>query len=138
MANAATIWADGPGGNPTRPNKAQIREWGSGLEADIAALANADVATIAGTTYSLSSANNRQILNVTNSSSVTITAPSGIDAGFLCLINQRGAGRVTVVAGSGATIAAFDGGVKTAGQYAAVLVVAAADDTFQVFGGVSS
>ncbi|MET3854419.1 hypothetical protein [Rhizobium sp. OAE497] len=35
---ANTIWADGPGGSPTQPNKADVREWGTWLESFITAI----------------------------------------------------------------------------------------------------
>lgn len=35
--SAAQIWADGPAGNPTEPDKQQIREWGAWVESTIQA-----------------------------------------------------------------------------------------------------
>jgi len=35
--NANTIWADGPSGAPSQPNKAEVREWGTDLEQNMAA-----------------------------------------------------------------------------------------------------
>ncbi len=36
--NAATVWADGPSGNPHEPDKAQVRAWGKKIEASLPAL----------------------------------------------------------------------------------------------------
>ncbi|MFC6268014.1 hypothetical protein [Frigoriflavimonas asaccharolytica] len=75
------------------------------------------VITVPGTTYTLSNADNGKILDFTNSSAITLTAPSTLPIGFQVSITQAGAGAITI-SGSGMTINNRWGATKTSGQWA--------------------
>jgi hypothetical protein len=77
------------------------------------------VVTEAGTSLTLTAAtHNGRILRFASGTDVTLTVPSGLGAGFSCLIVQRGAGVVIPTAGGGVTIRQRLGYTKTAGLYA--------------------
>ena len=90
-----------------------------------------------GTTYTLLTTDNGKIVTLSNAAAITLTIPSGLGAGFSCLIVQLGAGTVTVVAGGGATLNSFSGFVDLAGQYAMATLVAPAANTFILGGQLS-
>lgn len=91
------------------------------------------VTTIAGTAYALSAADDGHLLYCTAATAVTITT-AALPAAFSCMVIQGGAGKISIAAGAGTTVAAFGGMVKTAGQYAALTVFAPVADTFIVSG----
>ena len=72
----------------------------------------------AGTSITLADTDNNKIVRCTAATAVTITVPSTLTAGFSCMVIQAGAGQVTFVAGSGATLNSFGNLLKTAGQHA--------------------
>ena len=72
----------------------------------------------AGTSITLADTDNNKIVRCTASSAVTVTVPSTLAAGFSCMIIQAGAGQITFVQGSGATLNSFGNLLKTAGQHA--------------------
>lgn len=86
-----------------------------------------------GTTYTLQASDNGKVLTFNNASAITLTVPSGLGAGFNCLVVQIGAGQVTFSASS-TTINNRSGYTKTAGQYATATIAAYAANTF-VTGG---
>jgi hypothetical protein len=86
-----------------------------------------------GTSYTLAATDNGKVLTFNNSSSITLTVPTGLGAGFNCLIVQLGAGTVTPTI-SGTTIYQRQSLTQTAGQYAIATLVAIAPDTY-VLGG---
>jgi hypothetical protein len=59
-----------------------------------------------------------RVIQSTAGSDIVITAPANLPTGFSCMIEQGGAGAVTVTAGTGATVVNRSSFVKTAGQYA--------------------
>lgn len=77
----------------------------------------------------------------TSATNVNATAPQdsaqAIPVGAIVYITSGGAGIVTVVAGAGATVNAFDGGVKTSGQYDTIAVKKVSANTWEVIGGVA-
>ena len=84
----------------------------AGPEPSLNVLDNASTAiTLAGT-------DNNKIVRCTASSAVTVTVPSTLASGFSCMVIQAGAGQVTFVEGSGATLNSFGNLFKTAGQHA--------------------
>lgn len=91
------------------------------------------------TTRTLSNSDNGKVIVCSNSSAVTITIPSGLTAGFYCKLVQLGTGKVTILAGSGATIqnyipsgsAAYN---STAGQYAAIEIVTTSSNNYILAG----
>jgi hypothetical protein len=76
------------------------------------------IADNAATSITLADTDNNRVVRCTSSSAVTITVPSTLAAGFSCMIIQAGTGRVTLQAGSGATINSFGNLLATAGQHA--------------------
>jgi hypothetical protein len=90
-----------------------------------------------GTTYTLASTDNGNVVTLSNASAITLTVPSGLGAGFGCEIIQLGAGVVTVSAGGGVTVNSYSSLFKTAGQHAAATLIAYAADTFNLSGNLS-
>jgi nitrous oxidase accessory protein NosD len=86
-----------------------------------------------GTSYTLAASDNGKIITLNNGSGITLTVPSGLGAGFTCLIVQLGAGAVTPTASS-TTLHQRQSFTKTAGQYAVATLAAYVADTF-VLGG---
>lgn len=90
-----------------------------------------------GTTYTLQASDNGGGVRLTNGSAITLTVPSGLGAGFNCLIAQYGAGQVTV-SGSGATVNSRGGATKLNGQYAVGSLMAHEADVFLLAGDVTT
>jgi hypothetical protein len=107
----------------------------SGLSSRIDAKADktANINAQTGTTYTLLSSDNGKVLTFNNASAITLTVPTGLGAGFNCLVVQIGAGQVTFSASS-TTINNRSGYTKTAGQYAAATIAAYAANTFVTTG----
>lgn len=93
--------------------------------------------TQVGTTYTLLTSDNGGVVTLNNASAITLTVPSGLGAGFSCLVIQLGAGQVTIT-GSGATVNNRQTQTKIAGQYGGVSLYAYAADTFALIGDTSS
>jgi hypothetical protein len=79
-----------------------------------------EVIPVSGTSYSLTEVDSGKVLGFTSGSPVTVTAPNSVPVGFNVVLVQDGAGQVTVVAASGASIKTEDSNTKTklAGQNA--------------------
>ncbi len=90
---------------------------------------NANLNNQTGTTYTLQSSDNGKVVTLNNVSAITLTVPSGLDAGFNCMIVQKGAGLVTISA-SGVTVANRIGFTKTAGTNAIATIVSIATNYF--------
>lgn len=86
-----------------------------------------------GTSYTLTQADNGKIITFNNGSTITVTVPSGLTAGFNCLLVQLGAGQVSLSA-SGSTILNRQSHTKLAGQYAYGTLISHVANSF-VFGG---
>ncbi len=97
----------------------------TGTIATIAANVNAQT----GTSYTLQDSDNGKVITLNNSSAITLTVPSGLSAGFNCLVVQLGAGPITFTA-SGTTIYNRSSQTKTAGQYAIATLVSYTTNTF--------
>jgi plastocyanin len=91
--------------------------------------ANAAVNAQTGTTYTLVQGDNGRVITMNNASAITLTIPSGLTAGFNCMIVQYGVGTVTI-AGSGVTVVNRSNYTKTGGQYAIVTIVSPVTNTF--------
>jgi hypothetical protein len=90
---------------------------------------NANLNNQIGTTYTLQSSDNGKVVTLSNASAITLTVPSGLDAGFNCMIVQKGTGLVTIAA-SGVTVANRIGFTKTAGTNAIATIVSIATNYF--------
>lgn len=97
------------------------------------------VQTIAGTTYTLLLTDMGNLLRFTSASAVSVTCPADLPEGFNVIIKQGGAGSVTLVAASGATLENEHDEFVTAEESAVigVIVDANSDDAsanYLVFG----
>lgn len=90
-----------------------------------------------GTTYTLQASDAGKTIVITNASAITVTVPSGLGAGFWCNVIQGGAGQITF-AESSTTINNFASETRTAGQYAAVTLLATASNVFILTGQTGS
>lgn len=73
-----------------------------------------------GTTYTLQSSDDGKVVELSNTSSITVTVPNSLAQGFSCLIVQVNTGQVTIAAGADATQRQRLGLNKTAGQWGVV------------------
>lgn len=98
----------------------------------------ATVRTITGTTHTLEAVDENAVLRFTNGSAITLTFPSDANAsipvGAAGEIHQKGAGVITAVAGSGATLEASGGLVSSGGQFAVLGWRKDAANTFVLVG----
>ena len=96
----------------------------------------ADIQTETGTSKTLSASDNGTIIVCSSNSSVTVTVPSSLPAGFNCMIIQSGSGQVSLNASS--TTLNNRNGTKTAGQHAIMTVVHLGSDAYVVSGDTAS
>lgn len=90
-----------------------------------------------GTAYTLVAGDNGKVVVLDNASAITVTVPSGLEAGFNCSFVQKGAGQVSFSA-SGTTINNRQSHTKINAQYGVASIVAYADDTFVLAGDTAS
>lgn len=93
------------------------------------------IITEAGTSRTLSAADNGKVIYCTSGSAVTITCATGLGKGFSCTIIQGGAGKVTVAAGS-ATLSSYSALFSTMGQYAVISLISPVADEFIAAGNL--
>lgn len=105
------------------------------LQADAFQLKSGGILTEAGTSRTLSAADNGKIVYCTSGSAVTITCATGLGAGFSCTIVQAGAGKVTVAAGA-ATLNSYSSLFSTIGQYAVISLISPVADEFIAAGNL--
>jgi hypothetical protein len=101
----------------------------------IAAQLAANIVTEAGTSRTLTAADNQKVIHCTSGSAVTITCATGLGLGFNCTIIQGGAGKVTIAAGA-ATLNSYSGLLSTMGQYAVVSLISPVADEFIAAGNL--
>jgi hypothetical protein len=82
----------------------------------------AGINTQTGTTYTLVAADNSKIIRFTSAMAVTCNLPASIAIGFNAMIEQFGAGQVTINVVTNATRRSFGSKFKLAGQYATASV----------------
>jgi hypothetical protein len=90
-----------------------------------------------GTTYTLVAGDSGKVVVLDNASTVTVTVPSGLGAGFNCSFVQKGAGQVSFSA-SGTTVNNRQSHTKIKAQYGVASIVAYAADTFVLAGDTAS
>lgn len=90
----------------------------------------------ANTSITLSDAMNNSVVRCTASTSVTITVPSTLAAGFSCMVIQAGTGQVTFQAGSGTTLNSFAALVRTAGQHAPASIMRVSSGMYNLSGNL--
>ena len=72
------------------------------------------------TSRTLSDSDNGKVIVCTNVSTITVTIPNSLTAGFSCKLVQGGAGLVKVIAASGTTLSLIGGKNFTSNQYQVV------------------
>lgn len=107
----------------------------SNVEADAFVGTAGLIVTQAGTTRTLSAADNGKVIYCTSGSATTITCAAGLGAGFSVTIIQGGAGKVTVAAG-GQTLVSFSSLLSTTGQYAVISAICPVANTFVLAGNL--
>ena len=88
-------------------------------------------------TYTLTQADNGKVITITSGTNVTLTIPSGLSAGFNCLIIQKGSGVVTLAKDSAVTINSFGGFTKSAGLYSIITLVSPSANVFIAAGNMN-
>jgi hypothetical protein len=92
----------------------------------------ADLQTLSGTSKTLAASDNGTVIVCISNESTAIIVPTGLPAGFNCMIVQTGSGQVTFSASS--TTLNNRNGLKTAAQYAMMTLVNYSSNTFVVSG----
>lgn len=90
-----------------------------------------------GTTYTIQASDNGKVITCNNASAITVTVPSGLGAGFNCMVIQKGAGQVTF-SPSSTTINNRQSHTKIAGQYGVATLVAYVANTFVLAGDTAA
>ena len=97
----------------------------------------ANVVEVTGiTSYTLVPSDNGKVITLNNPLAITLTVPSGLSAGFNCLVVQLGAGVITFTVSS-TTIYNRGTKTKTAGQYAIATIVSYTSDNFITSGDMT-
>lgn len=102
-----------------------------------AMLATARINAQTGTTYTLQGSDNGVIVTCNNAAAITVTVPSGLGAGFNCMVVQKGAGQVTF-SPSSTTVNNRQSHTKTAGEKAIVTLFADVANNFYLGGDTAS
>jgi hypothetical protein len=95
---------------------------------------DASIANVSNTSYTLSSADLGKLIAIEHSSTITITIPLGITAGFNCSFLQKGSGSLEFSASNGVTLSNRQSYTKTAGQYAMATLIAYETNKFVLTG----
>ncbi len=88
--------------------------------------------------YTLTASDNGKVVIVDESAVAYITVPQSLGSGFNCTIVQKGTGQVVLQAGAGASVAGYNLGVATIGQYGVIDLVPIATDSYYVTGDTGS
>ncbi len=95
-----------------------------------------------GTTYTLVAGDAGKIISLSNGSAITLTLPQDSDAsiavGVYVDLYQLGAGQVTVVAGTGATLRVSGLTAKARAQYSRLVVQKVSANTWLLAGDLAS
>ena len=102
---------------------------GNSIEGFSAAIVNST-----STTYTLSSSDAGKLIAIEHASTITITVPTGLGAGFNCSFLQKGAGSLDFSASNGVTLNNRQSYTKTAGQYAMATLIAYEANKFVLTG----
>lgn len=90
-----------------------------------------------GTTYTLVSGDNGEIITFNNASGITLTIPSGLPVGFNCTLIQLGAGQVGITGASGVTLNSYASAFKISGQHGAAGVISYSSNVYNISGTLS-
>ena len=89
-----------------------------------------------GTTYTLLATDNGKVVTLNNAGAITLTVPSGLGAGFSCVLIQLGAGQVSLTM-TGTVLRNIASATKIAGQYGQASLTAYVADNFAFSGDVT-
>ncbi|MCB1116787.1 MAG: hypothetical protein KDK71_09990 [Chlamydiia bacterium] len=107
--------------------------------AQVSAASRPAATTQAGTSYTVTSTDEGDLVQFSNSSAVTVTLPADstedLPEGFLCHLNQAGTGQLSVVGGSGVTVR-YAYSLAARSQYSSLSVFKVAANTWLVIGDV--
>lgn len=93
---------------------------------------------IEGTTYTIKATDAETDLFFSSLDPITVTVPTGLGDAFKCYIWQDSSGQVTVVNGAGATLYAYSGWKKTAGQWAGATLVHRGSNVYALAGQLTA
>ena len=93
---------------------------------------------VSGTTYTIKPSDAETDLFFSSTSPITVTVPTNLGDAFRCYIWQDSSGQVTVVNGSGATLYAYSGWKKTAGQWAAATLTHKGSNVYALAGQLTA
>ena len=116
------------GGTNASTSSAARTNLGVAIGLDVAPV-TANINNQTGTSYTLLPSDNGKVVTLYNGGAITLTIPTGLSAGFNCMIVQTGSGQVTIN-GSGVSVANRYGGTKTAGTSAIVTLIALTSTSF--------
>ena len=101
-------------------------------------ISSSAINTQTGTTYSVLSTDNGEILTFNNGSAITVTIPTGLPVGFNCTAIQLGAGQVGFTAAAGVTLNSYGGLLKLAGQHGAATIISYSSNIYNIAGTLST
>ena len=94
-----------------------------------------------GTTYTLALTDSSKLITLSNASPITLTIPLNSSVAFSIgtqiLLNQLGAGNVTVAATGGVTINSYDSDVVLSGQHSVAGLIKIGTDLWLLFGDIA-
>ena len=93
---------------------------------------------VEGTTYTIKDTDAETDLFFSSTSPITVTVPTKLGDAFKCYIWQDSSGQVTVVNGAGATLYAYSGWKKTAGQWAGATLVHRGSNVYALAGQLTA
>jgi len=115
---------------------AEVAAFEKSVDGVVGLRVNTSVNVQTGTAYTLTAADNGKWVTCNNGSAVTVTVPAGLGASFCCVVQQLGAGQVSLSA-SGTTLNNVDTQTAISGQYGLVTLFAYAANTFVVSGNTA-
>lgn len=93
---------------------------------------------IEGTAHTLTDADADTELFFSSLDPITVTVPVGLSGTFKCQIWQDSTGQVSVTNGAGATLNAYSGWKKTAGQWAGATLVHRGSNVYALAGQLTA
>lgn len=93
---------------------------------------------ITDTAYTLKATDTGADLFFSNLNPVTVTVPAGLSDTFKCQIWQDSTGQVSIANGAGASLNAYSGWKKTAGQWAGATLVHRGNDVYALAGQLTA
>lgn len=112
------------------------------ISAQAVASTKFDINAQTGTSYLLVIGDKGKLITLSNAAAITLTIPPNSSVAFATgtqiALYAKGAGDVTITAGSGVTLRGRGGAVKSAGQYAMMSIIKEASDTWIASGDLTT